>query len=73
MPRRTRDPRLSEASGLLGALQRHHPEQDHSALAAEVARLATTDGIRRLVEAAPPLTKAQKAELVRIIRAVPSA
>ena len=56
------------AIGRLGAEKRYRPEQDHSALELEVAQLSTTRAIRRLVEDAPPLTKEQRAELVRLLR-----
>lgn len=79
MPRRTTTPvttvshELGVAAGRLGAARRYQPGEDHSALEAEVARLAATETFQRLVQSAPPLTKAQKADLQRLIREAPSA
>lgn len=48
---------------------KRHPESDHSDLRRQVKLLNLADYVKRVVDEAPALTRAQRTDLARIIRA----
>ncbi|MFQ6172565.1 hypothetical protein ACK8HX_13230 [Oryzobacter sp. R7] len=55
-------------NGKLGAARRYRPDEDHTELEREVKLANLADYVKRVVDEAPPLTGAQRAELARILR-----
>ncbi len=53
----------------LAALTRHHPDADHGPARRDLRAAQLEEHIRRVVDAAPPLTADQKARLAGILRA----
>lgn len=54
------------------AARRHHPEQDHSQLRADLNAAAIEDNVRSVITGAPHLTPEQIEKLVLIVRGAPN-
>lgn len=57
----------------LAANVRHHPEADHTELRRELKTVTLAEHIKRVVDAAPPLTSEQRDRLAVLLRGGPDA
>lgn len=54
--------------GQLGAIRRHHPDQDDSSIARDLAASVITDYVVKVVDSAPPLTDEQCDRIASLLR-----
>ena len=60
-------PAQSKLRARIAATKRHHPDADTSELTAELRTATAAEYIRRLVDAAPPLSEEQRARLAALL------
>jgi hypothetical protein len=63
-----RDPEVRTISSRIAATERHHPDTDTSALRRDLRVAQLAAHIRRVVDAAPPLSGAQRDRLAVLLR-----
>lgn len=62
------DPRVRSISARIAAVERHHPDADHSELRRDLRAARAEEYVERLVaEGEPRLTAEQRARLARIL------
>jgi hypothetical protein len=62
------DPTVRALSSKIAAIERHHPDTDTGDLRRDMRAAKLADHIRRVVDAAPPLTDDQRARIAALLR-----
>jgi hypothetical protein len=63
----SQDPEVLTLSGTIGAHERHHPGRDLSELRRDLQVAKLADHVRQVVDAAPPLTDAQRIKIAALL------
>ncbi len=65
---RTVDPDVARLRARIGGIRKHHPAADTTELGRDLAAAKLANYIRKTVDAAPPLTPAQRDRLALLLR-----